>query len=126
MVFEIATPFDTKTKGPTAHMSIKKLKSGTTVVKFRMSKSFVEAYLEGVEAGEAFRVQYGTGEDKGKVMLVKHHKGNVILKLWGKHSLTLSTTAWRGIMNAELKPTECNVLLARDGSVVLKMPELSK
>ena len=124
MPFEIAKPFDTTVKGPTCKMSIKKFKSGLTMVKFMMSKSFVEAHMPGASVGDTFRVQYGTGEEKGKVMLVKHINGDVPLLAFGKHSYTLSAAGWRGILNATLNPTPCSVLLARDGSVVLKMPEL--
>lgn len=126
MTFEIANPFGKGSTGPTVRMSIRKMKAGGASVKFSLNTSFVDAYLEGASAGDVFRVQYGTGDDKGKVMLVKHHKGNVPLRAFSKHSFTLTASAWRGITNASLKPTECAVLLARDGSVVLQMPEIAK
>ena len=97
---------------------------GKSTALIHFNKAFMEEYFPGVKAGDKFRVDYGTGDDKGKVIIAPNPDGKVVLVPYGKHQvLRLRVAAWGEYAKAKMPSRPAVVLMSIDtGGVVVVIP----
>ena len=122
MSFTDAIAHDPTATGPVVKMKVRKSKLGASIISFSMSKAFIGAYLSGLTDGEKIKVQHGTGDDLGKILITRAKGGTIPVKLSPKGAGVINVTAWRGHTNSEHALTACHILMASGGGVVIKDP----
>jgi hypothetical protein len=124
MAFETAITADPRRakKGPSIKMSVVKLSSGPSKIMFTMNELARALYFPDCKVGDPMNVQFGTGEDKGKVLIASAPMGKTPLAKYTKGSLSISVVAWRGFTAASHKSKECGILTFAENSVALKIP----
>lgn len=122
MPFNDAAPYDPKQGAPVIKMRVRKYKHGGNVVIFTLSKTFIQTYMPGLKKEDRLKVQYGTGDNNGQVIITKSPNGDISPNMNHKGSATLTVMAWRGHTTAVREQSECIIITQKDGGVVVKDP----
>lgn len=122
MPFSDATPYDPTKSGPSVKMRVRKPKSGGNLIVFTLNKAFIETHISDLQNGDLLKVQYGTGDAQGKIIIAKSPKGDVKANVGAKGAATITVHAWRGHMIEERKSTVCPIVMKNEGGAVIQDP----
>ena len=109
-------------KGGAVKMMIKQRNGQKSVVRIMINHQFATENLGIKGAGQKLSVYFGDGEQKGTFSLANDPKADIEVRANGKYGLAVQVDAWRGITNAKLSATVCQVATVSENAVICVMP----